>query len=59
MSCAFAPSTMKVHQSECARCGPSHFQQMWTSKGGFEPLRRPQEVHCFNTFVFFPFFLSC
>ena len=31
-----APSTMNVHQSECARCGPSHFQQMWISKGGFD-----------------------
>ena len=50
---AFAPSTMKVHQSECPRYGPSHLQQMWISKGGFEPSRRPQEVHCIFTFVFF------
>ena len=37
---SFAPSTMKVqwllHQSESARHGPSSFQQMWTSKGGFD-----------------------
>ena len=49
---------MKVHQSECARYGPSHFQQMWISKGGFDE-SSPCVVHrrC-NAFtlVIFPFF---
>ena len=49
---AFAPSAMKVYQSECARNGPPHFQLMWISKGGFEPSRRPQEVHCIYTCIF-------
>ena len=47
---------MKVNQSECAQYGPSHYQQMSISKGGFEPSRCPQEVHCIYTFVFSPLF---
>ena len=32
---------------------PLHFQQMWISTGGFEPVHRPHEVHCIYT-GFFP-----
>ena len=49
---------MKVHQSECARYGPSHFQQMWISKGGFDE-SSPCVVHrrcTVFTLVIFLFF---
>ena len=51
---------MKVHQSECARYGPSHFQQMWISKGGLDE-SNPCVVHrrCATLLLFFLFFLSC